>query len=289
MVAASRRDRGRNPHQRQDVTHLRPNKRAIGMVFQSYALFPNDGAQHRLRPQGRAQAAAELKVRVDEMLAMIKLPQLAERYPYQLSGGAAACLARPRARASPQILLLDEPLSALTRASACRCARKSARFNASWHHHDLRHPRPGEALSMSIASCDERRRDRAGRDAERDLQRAVSRFVASFVGTLNLLNGRIVDASSGAIDIDGSARPRAQTQRAKPATFCDALRPSAAHRRRGDDRNTLAASSRTSLSRRGRPVRVRLRRPPSSSTRSIRPNDLPALGARSRSISAATT
>src|ERR1041385_5595868 len=72
-----------------DVTMLRPNQRNIGMVFQSYALFPNMtvaknvgfGLKVAKRPQ------AEIDTRVAEMLEMIKLPQLGERYPYQLSGG----------------------------------------------------------------------------------------------------------------------------------------------------------------------------------------------------------
>src|SRR5580698_3936115 len=72
-----------------DVTALRPNKRAIGMVFQSYALFPNmtvaQNVGFGLKVAGKP--APEIKSRVEEMLAMIKLPQLADRYPYQLSGG----------------------------------------------------------------------------------------------------------------------------------------------------------------------------------------------------------
>ena len=118
-----------------DVTHLRANSRAIGMVFQAYALFPNMTVAQNigfgLKVAGKP--AAELQARVDEMLAMIKLPQLADRYPYQLSGGQQQRVSLARALApSPQILLLDEPLSALDARIRVRCARKSARFNASW-------------------------------------------------------------------------------------------------------------------------------------------------------------
>src|SRR3990170_1312426 len=85
-----------------DVTRLRPNQRNVGMVFQSYALFPNmtvaDNVAFGLKVAKRP--VAERRARVEEMLRLIKLPTLADRYPYQLSGGQ-------------QHLRLDEPLSAL--------------------------------------------------------------------------------------------------------------------------------------------------------------------------------
>src|SRR5579871_5064234 len=72
-----------------DVTGLRPNQRNVGMVFQSYALFPNmtvaENVGFGLKVARRP--AAEIGARVEEMLRLIKLPTLAGRYPYQLSGG----------------------------------------------------------------------------------------------------------------------------------------------------------------------------------------------------------
>jgi putative spermidine/putrescine transport system ATP-binding protein len=99
-----------------EVTNLRPNQRNIGMVFQSYALFPNmtvgENVGFGLRVARRP--ASEIADRVAEMLALIKLPDLAGRYPYQLSGGQQQRVALARALAiKPQVLLLDEPLSAL--------------------------------------------------------------------------------------------------------------------------------------------------------------------------------
>ncbi len=272
-----------------DVTNLRANRRAIGMVFQAYALFPNmtvvQNIGFGLKVAGKS--ATEIKARVDEMLAMIKLPQLADRYPYQLSGGQQQRVSLARALApSPQILLLDEPLSALdarirvSLREEIRALQRKLGITTIFVTHDQE-----EALSMSdrIVVMNEGAIEQVGTPSE-IYNAPLSRFVASFVGTLNLIDGKIVDASVGAVDIDGQrATTRRKLNGAKPGdVLAMALRPEALRiGAGGDDRNTLAGVI-EDVSFLGAVVRVRVRLEQAAiivDTFNSGANDLPARGA----------
>jgi putative spermidine/putrescine transport system ATP-binding protein len=191
----------------QEVTGLRPNQRNVGMVFQSYALFPNMtvaenvgfGLKVAKRPAG------EIGARIKEMLELIKLPTLAGRYPYQLSGGQQQRVALARAIAiKPQVLLLDEPLSALdakirvSLREEIKTVQRELGITTIYVTHDQE-----EALSMSdrIVVMNEGRVEQIGTPFE-VYNYPRTRFVASFVGTLNILRARVTDAARGQITID---------------------------------------------------------------------------------------
>ncbi|WP_152044934.1 ABC transporter ATP-binding protein [Aureimonas psammosilenae] len=189
-----------------DVTHLPPNQRKVGMVFQAYALFPNmtvaDNVAFGLKVAG--QPKVEIRARVAEMLDLIKLGHLASRYPYQLSGGQQQRVALARALAvRPQVLLLDEPLSALDakiRLSLRQEIRELQRklgITAIFVTHDQE-----EALSISdrIVVLNEGRAEQVGSPFE-IYNHPRTRFAASFIGTLSLLEGEATGA--GRMRVEG--------------------------------------------------------------------------------------
>ena len=201
-----------------DVTYRPPNQRNVGMVFQSYALFPNMTIAQNIGYglKVRKKPRADIERRVGELLELIKLPDKGTRYPYQLSGGQQQRVALARALAiEPQVLLLDEPLSALD-AKIRIALRKEIRdiqrqlgITTVYVTHDQE-----EALSLSdrVVVMSEGRIEQIGTPAD-IYNFPATPFVASFVGTLNLLAAQVVEASTGRLSVDGQ-----EVQAAKPIT-----------------------------------------------------------------------
>ena len=179
-----------------DIAAVRAAKRDMGMVFQSYSLFPNmtalDNVAFGLRM--RRIAAGERKRRAGELLDMVGLTDHARRYPHQLSGGQQQRVALARALAiEPQVLLLDEPLSALDAKvrlqlrEQIRSVQQRLGITTLFVTHDQE-----EALSMA---------DRVGVMKDGKLEQIAvpdqlyahpaTAFVAEFVGTMNRIPGEL--------------------------------------------------------------------------------------------------
>jgi putative spermidine/putrescine transport system ATP-binding protein len=191
-----------------DITNKAPNQRNVGMVFQAYALFPNmtvaQNISYGLRIRRESKSA--IKKTVEEMLALIHLEQKGNSYPHQLSGGQQQRVALARALAiHPQVLLLDEPLSALdakirvSLRAEIRAIQRKLGITAIYVTHDQE-----EALSISdrIVVMFEGKIEQVGSPFE-IYNFPQTAFVASFVGTLNTANAEVVDPATHTLQIDG--------------------------------------------------------------------------------------
>ncbi len=178
-----------------DMTRIPPHRRDVGMVFQNYALFPHmTAAQNIAFPlQMRRRPRFEIKRRVDEALALVKLDGFGDRYPRQLSGGQQQRIALARAVVfEPRLLLMDEPLGALDRklreALQLEILHVSRQLGATvlYVTHDQE-----EALVMSdrIAIFSNGQIEQLG-SGEDLYDRPASLFVADFIGESNILRGR---------------------------------------------------------------------------------------------------
>jgi len=191
-----------------DITNKAPNQRHVGMVFQSYALFPNMTVSQNIGFGLRVRKASEseIKERVKEMVSLVNLEKHADKYPFQLSGGQQQRVSLARALAiRPNVLLLDEPLSALDAKirvalrAEIRSIQKRLGITAIFVTHDQE-----EALSISdrIVVMYDGNVEQVGTPFDiYNFPRTP--FVANFVGSLNTAAAEVIDPEKGLLSMDG--------------------------------------------------------------------------------------
>jgi len=195
-------DTGRISLNGRDVTALPPFARKVGLVFQEYALFPNmnvfKNIAFGLRMQGWSRRDTEARVR--GLLELIRLPRYEARNVSELSGGEQQRIALARALApNPDLLLLDEPLSALDAKlrnqlrSEIRRIQRELELTTVYVTHDQE-----EALAISdrVVVMKDGRVEQAGSSYE-IYNRPKTRFVAQFVGITNMLPARVSGTRGG--------------------------------------------------------------------------------------------
>ncbi len=194
-----------------DITHMAPNRRGLGIVFQSYALFPHMSVEQNVAfgLEMRGVPKAQRAERVQEALALVRLGAHARRFPRELSGGQRQRVAIARAVViAPPVLLLDEPMSNLDAKLRedmqfeLREIQRKLGTTTVMVTHDQ-----SEALSIS---------DRvvvmeAGRITQIDTpyrayEHPGNAFVSQFVGKTNLLAGTVVSQQDGEIRVDLGGR-----------------------------------------------------------------------------------
>src|SRR3954463_8512891 len=190
-----------------DVTSLGTEKRNAVMCFQSYALWPHMSVRENVRfgLDVRKIDRAKQNARVDEVLAMVQMDQLADRKPNQLSGGQQQRVALARALAvNPDCLLLDEPLSNLDAKlrqemrTEIRRICKTGGFTTIYVTHDQK-----EALSVAdrIAVLKDGKLVQVGTPGQL-YHDPKTTFVADFIGQTNLLPGKVIERHASTVRIE---------------------------------------------------------------------------------------
>ncbi len=229
----------------EDITFTRPAGRDVGMVFQSYALFPNmnvtDNIGFGLKVKNTPKA--EMVARVTELLEMIGLPDKARAYPYELSGGQQQRVALARALAiQPKVLLLDEPLSALDAKirdelrTEIRRIQRQLDITTIYVTHDQE-----EAMALSDRVVVMSKGVMEQVDTPFQIYNyPANDFVASFVGRLNRLPGRVIDPAAGTVAVgDSIIQTHGHIDQGRDSEVVIMLRPEEMELD-GDDSNRLS-------------------------------------------------
>jgi sulfate transport system ATP-binding protein len=209
----------------EDATSQNVRERGVGFVFQHYALFrhmtvfENVAFGLRVRPRERRPSKAEISKRVHDLLGLVQLDYLSDRYPSQLSGGQRQRVALARALAvEPKVLLLDEPFGALdanVRRDLRRWLRRlhdDIKLTSVFVTHDQE-----EAFDLAdrVVIMNQGRIEQDGRPDE-VVDKPASPFVMNFVGNVNRFDGTVSNgrATFGAFSVDHDQPPGAPSRKA---------------------------------------------------------------------------
>ena len=186
-----------------DATHTDPRERRIGFVFQHYALFThmtifeNVAFGLRVRPKSTRPNEREIRAKVTDLLKLVQLDWIADRYPHQLSGGQRQRIALARALAvEPKVLLLDEPFGALDAKVRKELRRWLRRLHDEMHvtsvfvTHDQEEARE---VADRIVVMNQGRIEQQGSPDE-VYDHPATPFVLQFLGDVNLFHGRLQHA-----------------------------------------------------------------------------------------------
>ena len=189
----------------EDITHLRPYRRPVNTVFQSYALFPHLTIFENVAFGLRRRGVKDFKQKTEEMLELVQLGPYGSRKPTQLSGGQQQRVALGRALINePGVLLLDEPLGALDlklrRQMQIELKRIQTEIEVTFVHvtHDQE-----EAMTMAdtIAVMNHGVIEQMGAPGEL-YENPATTFVANFLGQSNLITASVVDPNGEAVVVD---------------------------------------------------------------------------------------
>ena len=191
----------------QDLTGTTPANRPVNMMFQSYALFPHLSVQDNIAfgLKREKMPKADIKARVEEMLGLVQLTELAKRKPHQLSGGQKQRVALARALAKrPKLLLLDEPLGALDKK-----LREATQFELMGIQEQLgctfvivTHDQE-EAMTVSSRIAVMKQGEVAQVAPPEIIYEAPSsRYVADFIGDVNIIEGHVGATNGKAVSLD---------------------------------------------------------------------------------------